>query len=73
VALGLEVLEDASHGVGDPVDLREEGLGDDQHPQPVGPLKRGPGELEDLGHGLHARNPRTTDPLTLAGPHVNLP
>ncbi len=34
VALGREVLEHPAHGVGDAVDLGQEGLGDDQHAQP---------------------------------------
>jgi hypothetical protein len=35
VALHRQVLEHAAHGVGDPVDLREEGLSDYQDTHPV--------------------------------------
>jgi hypothetical protein len=48
------MLEHASHRVGDAVDLREEGLGDDEHPEAV---RRGSRERNDVGGGGAAETP----------------
>ena len=58
VPLGGEVLQHPAHGVGDPVDLGQEGLGDHKHPQ-----RRGVGSGERDGETDEVCRAAATPPL----------